>query len=117
MTSSATASTSFMLPPVSYRASHPDSRPPSWCQSLHHAQVIDAVAASIRHLIHQIAHKMQAHAAGFALRAGEIGRRCRERVERLAVVLHNRFDVAGTQRNAHRNLMMPGVLVAVGNDI
>src|SRR5262245_41977226 len=113
VTSSATASTSSMPCSQSSFLRSPSSLP----QSLDHAQLIDAVAAGIGLLIRQVAHEMQAHAADFAWTACEIRRGRGERIERLAVVFHNRFDVPITQGEAHGDLMMRRILVAVGNDI
>src|SRR5262245_35796444 len=113
VTSSATASTSFMpFSQSSFRRSA-SSLP----QSLDQAQLIDAVAAGIALLIRQIAHEMQPHAADFAWTACEIGRGRGERIKGLAVVFHDRFDLPVTQGEAHGDLVMRRILVAVGNDI
>src|SRR5215831_19649917 len=111
VTSSATASTSFMpFSQSSFRQS-PSSLP----QSLDQAQLIDAVAAGIALLIRQVAHEMQPHAADFAWAACEIGRGRGERIERLAVVFHRCFDVPVMQGEVHGDLVMRRILVTVGN--
>src|ERR1700704_5615379 len=98
VTLSLTSSTNFMPGPSS-----------SPRELLHKPQLIDAVASRILQLIGQAAHEVQSDSA-FALVRSRTGRGDRERVERLAVILHEDFDASAPHLKAHHDVVTHRIL-------